>query len=81
LEQIDPIGLGPVERKYLMLVDDGSNRLNVLASMIGLPPRTVSEVLEPFLLRTGLVIKDDQGRRQLTARAREHLSECCQHGV
>jgi len=31
-------------------------------------------VVEPFLLRSGLLIKDDQGRRELTAKGREHLS-------
>jgi hypothetical protein len=33
-------------------------------------PLTVSE---PFLLRAGLVVKDDAGRRQLTADGRLHL--------
>ena len=43
--------------------------------------RTVSQVSEPFLLRAGLVTKDDQGRRQLTAAGREHLSNLRQHVV
>jgi Holliday junction DNA helicase RuvB len=51
--------------------------LNVIASMIGLPARTVSQVTEPFLLRAGLVVKDDQGRRQLTVKGREHASTIC----
>jgi Holliday junction DNA helicase RuvB len=42
--------------------------------MLGLPSRTVAEVTEPFLIRSGLIIKDDQGRRQLTAQGREHVS-------
>ena len=74
LEGIDRLGLGPTEQKYLRIVADGNTRLNVIASMLGLPSRTVSEVTEPFLIRAGLLIKDDQGRRQLTAKAREHLS-------
>jgi len=77
LEQIDALGLGPTEQQYLAILTEGPNRLNVIASMIGLPARTVSQVTEPFLLRMGLVAKDDQGRRLLTARGREHLS---QHG-
>lgn len=48
--------------------------MNVVASMLGLPPRTMSQVTEPFLIRSGLIVKDDQGRRQLTAKAREYLS-------
>ncbi|MCY2987540.1 MAG: AAA family ATPase [Planctomycetota bacterium] len=79
LEQIDIRGLGITEIKYLELLADGASRLNVLASMLGLPSRTVAQVIEPYLLRSGLVIKDDQGRRQLTATGRDHLSNCCEN--
>ncbi len=48
--------------------------LNVLASRLGLPARTVADVYEPFLLRQALICKDDAGRRQLTADGRLHLS-------
>jgi len=37
LEQIDALGLGITERKYLNFLAEGVSRLNVLASMIGLP--------------------------------------------
>jgi Holliday junction DNA helicase RuvB len=82
LEQIDSMGLGIVEQKYLGFLAEGASRLNVIASMLGLPSRTVAEVVEPFLLRCGLIIKDDGGRRQLTAHGREHLSNSSviQHG-
>jgi Holliday junction DNA helicase RuvB len=73
LEQIDPLGLGPTEQAYLLLLAEGASRLNVIASRLGLPSRTVAEVTEPFLIRAGLVAKDDQGRRQLTADGRLHL--------
>jgi Holliday junction DNA helicase RuvB len=73
LEQLDDFGCGPYETKYLKIVSDGSSRLNVISSMLGLPPRTVSQVVEPFLIRRGFVVKDDQGRRQLTAVGRFHL--------
>jgi len=56
LEQIDNLGLGPTETKYLEILTDGATRLNVLASMLGLPSRTVAEVTEPFLLRFALII-------------------------
>ena len=36
---------------------------------------------EPFLIRAGLVVKDDGGRRQLTAAGREHLSKSCPESV
>jgi Holliday junction DNA helicase RuvB len=74
LEGIDELGLGPTERHYLDVLAGGASRLNVVASMLGLPARTVSQVVEPFLLRLGLIVKDDQGRRQLTGKGREHLS-------
>ena len=72
LEGIDGLGLGPTERKYLAILAQGPVRLNVIASLLGLPPRTVSQVTEQFLVRAGLVVKDDAGRRQLTAQGREH---------
>ncbi len=74
LEQIDTLGLGPVEQQYLSILIEGPARLNVLASMLGLPARTVSQVTEPFLIRAGLIGKDDGGRRELTVQGREHLS-------
>jgi len=73
LEQIDTQGLGPHEKKYMQIVADGSSRLNVIASTLGLPARTVSQVIEPFLIRVAFIIKDDVGRRQLSAKGREHL--------
>jgi holliday junction DNA helicase RuvB len=73
LEQIDDLGLGPTEQRYLSILAEGQTRLNVIASILGLPPRTVSQVTEPFLIRAGLVIKDDNGRRQLTPRGQDHL--------
>lgn len=76
LEGIDALGLGPIEQQYLMILAERDTRLNVIASRLGLPARTVSQVTEPFLLRAGLIAKDDQSRRQLTGLGREHLSNC-----
>jgi Holliday junction DNA helicase RuvB len=73
LEQIDGMGLGPTEKKYLAILAQGPVRLNVIASLLGLPPRTVSQVTEQFLVRAGFIVKDDQGRRQLTAEGRTHV--------
>jgi Holliday junction resolvasome RuvABC ATP-dependent DNA helicase subunit len=37
------------------------------ASVLGvLPSRTIADVSEPFLLRAGLVMKDDNGRWHVT---------------
>ncbi len=73
LEGIDELGLGPTEQKYLEVVSDGGSRLNVIASTLGLPARTVSQVTEQFLIRVGLIAKDDAGRRLLTEKGRAHL--------
>ena len=67
LEGIDILGLGPTEQRFLRIVSEGPTRLNVIASRLGLPTRTVAEVVEPFLIRSGMVVKDDGGKRQLTA--------------
>ncbi len=72
LEQIDHLGLGPLERKYLTIIKDGSTRLNVIATRLGLPSRTVAEVTEQYLIRAGLVDKDRSGMRQLTAKGLQH---------
>lgn len=75
LEGIDHLGLGPTEQQYLKILLEGPTRLNVLASRLGLPSKTVAEVTEPFLIRASLIVKDDQGRRQLSAEGREHAGK------
>src|SRR5438445_12933367 len=42
LEGIDALGLGPTDQQYLALLADGASRLNVIASRLGLPTRTVA---------------------------------------
>lgn len=73
LEELDNLGLGPLERKYLNIVAKAPTRINVIASILGLPARTISEVMEPFLVRSDLIEKDDQARRRLTALGQKHL--------
>jgi Holliday junction DNA helicase RuvB len=65
LEQIDSLGLDAVEQKYLRLLaqSQGTLRLNVIASSLGLPRATVERSIEPFLIRTNLIQKDESGRR------------------
>ena len=74
LDQIDDLGLGPVEQRYLQIVYEGSSRLNVISAMLGLPPQTIQN-LENHLMRNELILKDEQGRRQLTLKGREHVSK------
>jgi hypothetical protein len=73
LEQLDNLGLGPLESKYLKLLLEGPRRVNVLASALGVPSKTLSSVTEPFLIRAGLVDKDDSSKRVLTPEGRRHV--------
>jgi Holliday junction DNA helicase RuvB len=73
LEQIDALGLGVQERKYLSILAEAPTRLNVIASVLGLPTRTVANVTEQFLIRANLIDKDKTGLRQLTNKGLEHI--------
>ncbi len=72
LEQIDCLGVGSTERKYLAILVEGPSRLNVISTILGLPTRTVAQVTEQYLVRAGLIDKDRNGLRQLTANGLEH---------
>lgn len=73
LEGIDSLGLGVLEQQYLKLLVDGPRRVNVIASALGVPAKTLTSVQEPLLIRAGLIDKDDVSRRYLTSKGREHL--------
>jgi Holliday junction DNA helicase RuvB len=75
LEGIDCLGLGFLEQQYLNLLVDGPRRINVIASALGVPSKTLNSVQEPLLIRLGLIDKDDVSRRYLTPKGREHLFE------
>ncbi|MCB9921815.1 MAG: AAA family ATPase [Planctomycetaceae bacterium] len=81
LEQLDECGLGRDEQAYLRILADGPTRLNVVATILGLPTRTVSQVIEAFLIRSGLITKDKNGLRELTAKGREHVAKSSQQTV
>lgn len=74
IERISDLGLDNVQQKYLRLVGPTGQRLNVLASMLGVSTKVLTKTVEPYLLRSGLVVKTDAGLRQLTQQGREHLS-------
>lgn len=73
LEQIDYLGLGSTEQKYLSILAEGPSRLNVISTILGLPTRTVAAVTEQYLIRSGLIDKDKSGMRQLTRKGLEHV--------
>ena len=76
IESIDPKGLTGNEVKYLNILyeNDGTARLNVLASRLGLHPKHVSNIIEQFLIRDGLVTKSNSVRI-LTQQGLEHLRQ------
>jgi Holliday junction DNA helicase RuvB len=75
IEQIDPLGLDAIEQKYLRILREvnGPVRLNVIATHLGLPRRSI-EMLEADFVRLGLITKSDKGRL-LTPKGIEHLAE------
>jgi holliday junction DNA helicase RuvB len=81
LEGLDPLGLSPTEQLLLkMLADAGGGpvRVNVLASRLGLPMMTISNVIETYLVQEGLIDKTNDGRI-LTQKGWEHVRSS--HGL
>lgn len=76
LEGVDSLGCDLVEQQYLgILLEHGPSRLGMIASRMDLPRRTIEEVVEgEWLVRSGLVDKDDRSRRILTQRGMDHAS-------
>lgn len=76
VEGVDALGLDVTERRYLHLLRQaqGPVRLNVLATQLALPRRTIESVVEGELIRLGLVTKTEEGR-SLTAAGVQHLIE------
>ena len=74
IEGFDGLGFDPVEQRYLSLLKEtqGSVRLNVLATHLGLPKQTI-EMFERDFIRLGLITKSDRGR-SLTPKGVEHLN-------
>ena len=71
--QIDEIGLDQIDRLYLnVLLECGKTSLGVLSSKISLPGLTIQRIVEPYLLKEGLIIKDNS-IRIITQKGREHV--------
>jgi Holliday junction DNA helicase RuvB len=75
LEGLDAdLGLNKAEQIYLKALADseGKARLHLLATRIGQPSGTVAGVIESFLIRQGLVTREQTGR-QLTQAGWEYV--------
>jgi len=74
LEGIDNLGLDELERRYLAYLAeaDGTVRVGVIAARLGLPMQTVSDVVEDYLIREGLILRTECGRA-LTPKGLRHV--------
>ena len=73
---IDRLGLDPQDRKYLETIarvfGGGPVGVEAVAHTINVEPDTLIDEVEPFLLRTELVVRTPRGRR-LTPSGFEHI--------
>ena len=76
IQQIDALGLDELDRAYLTTLIRtyrcGPAGVEALAASMGQERDTLEDVVEPYLLQIGFVIRTRQGRAA-TARACEHL--------
>jgi Holliday junction DNA helicase RuvB len=76
LEGVDALGLDELDRRYLETIvrryDGGPVGVEALAATMQQEVDTLSEVVEPYLLHEGFIIRTSQGRR-VTFKAYEHL--------
>lgn len=75
LEGLDDLGLGPDEQRYLRHLSQRQEpvRLTVLESALGIHRKTLQTVVEPFLLRVGLIERSERGRT-ITEQGLRHLN-------
>ena len=76
IERISSRGLDLLQQKYLALLKNGPLRLNVLASSLGMSTKVLTKTTEPFLLRSGMIVKSACGERTLTEAGQSHQMEC-----
>ncbi len=74
--EVDALGLDAMDRRYLMMIADiyrgGPVGVETLAAGLAEPRDTVEEVVEPYLIQTGLVARTARGR-MLNPAAWKHL--------
>lgn len=76
MQGIDPLGLDPLDRKYLETIarvfGGGPVGVEAVAHTLNLAPDTLIDEVEPYLLRSELIVRSPRGRR-LTSSGVEHL--------
>lgn len=75
---VDQEGLDAQDRRYLETIErvfhGGPAGVEAIAHTMNLPPDTLTDEVEPFLLRSELVVRTPRGRK-LTPKAYEHLGK------
>jgi len=76
MEGVDGLGLGRLDRKYLETIirvfSGGPAGVEAVAHTMNIAPDTLSDEVEPFLLRSELVVRTPRGR-VATSKAYQHL--------
>lgn len=76
MQGVDSLGLDPQDRRYLETIGrvfhGGPVGVEAVAHTMNLAPDTLVDEVEPYLLRSELVVRTPRGRK-LTPRAFEHL--------
>ena len=74
--RVDDMGLDELDRRYLHAMidyyDGGPVGLNAIAATLSQDDGTLEDVVEPYLLKIGFILRTSRGR-QASARAYEHL--------
>ncbi len=77
LLDIDELGLDSMDRKILTVIhefyNDGPVGIDALSATLGEDKQTIEEVYEPYLLKSGLLIRSSRGRT-LTERSIRHIT-------
>lgn len=78
LLRIDAYGLDQLDRRFLDIIyqhfDGGPVGLESLAASLGEERGTIEEVVEPFLIQSGLLVRTPRGR-MLTAKGQEAITK------
>jgi len=73
---IDEYGLNEMDHKYLEAIvqrfNGGPVGLNAIAASISEEPNTLEDVVEPYLLQEGFIIRSPRGR-MVTEKTYKHL--------
>jgi len=74
--RVDEMGLDELDRRYLRAMidyyDGGPVGLNAIAATLSQDEGTLEDVVEPYLLKIGFILRTSRGR-QASVRAYEHL--------